>query len=179
MTGVGDSFLIQAFSKKPISKQEAVAEQGYIHPTDRAKKPAKRPKLDAAATAGLDADVGKEDEVWLIAAGAMGAFVHGLEDEFSEVRLAAIFSISRLASRASVLQKVAVEALIDMVNDEIAEVRIASIQGVGDMLQGCGLLRLNSDQLNVCLSGLHSQSGKVVLASHRLRYVVTIIVYPP
>ena len=49
------------------------------------KKPAKRLKLEAAPEAGADGDAGEAEEVWHIDAGAMGAFVHGLEDEFYEV----------------------------------------------------------------------------------------------
>ena len=58
-----------------------------------------------------------------MSAGACGAFVHGLEDEFLEVRSAAVTSICQLGTRSTSFAAQCVDFLVDMFNDEIQTVR--------------------------------------------------------
>ncbi|KAG7279067.1 LOW QUALITY PROTEIN: hypothetical protein CRUP_031703 [Coryphaenoides rupestris] len=63
----------------------------------------------------------------LIASGACGAFVHGLEDEMYEVRIAAVEALSLLAQSSPSFAEKCLDFLVDMFNDEIEEVRLQSI----------------------------------------------------
>ncbi|CAB1348848.1 unnamed protein product [Coregonus sp. 'balchen'] len=63
----------------------------------------------------------------LIASGACGAFVHGLEDEMYEVRIAAVDALSALAQSSASFAEKCLDFLVDMFNDEIEEVRLQSI----------------------------------------------------
>ncbi|KAI9583405.1 hypothetical protein GQX74_005153 [Glossina fuscipes] len=63
----------------------------------------------------------------LIASGACGALVHGLEDEFMEVRIAKVDSMCKLALRHPDFAVTSLDFLVDMFNDEIEEVRFKAI----------------------------------------------------
>ncbi|TKS80527.1 Integrator complex subunit 4 [Collichthys lucidus] len=63
----------------------------------------------------------------LIASGACGAFVHGLEDEMFEVRIAAVEALCQLARSSASFAEKCLDFLVDMFNDEIEEVRLQSI----------------------------------------------------
>lgn len=60
----------------------------------------------------------------LVSSGAAGAFVHGLEDEFYEVREATVVSICSLSGECQVLAQKALDFLADMFNDEIDSVGV-------------------------------------------------------
>ena len=59
----------------------------------------------------------------MMTGGACGAFVHGLEDEYYEVREAAIKAICVLCLTSTKLAMKALDFLADMFNDEIDSVR--------------------------------------------------------
>ncbi|TRZ02147.1 hypothetical protein DNTS_014240 [Danionella cerebrum] len=63
----------------------------------------------------------------LIDSGACGAFVHGLEDEMYEVRIAAVEALCSLAQSSPSFAEKCLDFLVDMFNDEIEEVRLQSI----------------------------------------------------
>ena len=69
----------------------------------------------------LDVDPGERS---LMSAGACGAFVHGLEDEYLEVRSAAVHSMCRLGMQSHAFAAQCVDFLVDMFNDEIQSVRL-------------------------------------------------------
>ena len=57
-----------------------------------------------------------------MSSGSCGAFVHCTEDEFMEVRSAAIQSMGELSGRSSEFGHASLDFLIDMINDEIQSV---------------------------------------------------------
>ena len=63
----------------------------------------------------------------LMSSGACGAFVHGLEDEFLEVRTAAVDSLCELANQSPSFAFTSLDFLVDMFNDEIETVRLNAI----------------------------------------------------
>ncbi|KAI9595034.1 armadillo-type protein [Syncephalis fuscata] len=65
-----------------------------------------------------------------VPASACGAFVHGLEDEFEEVRRAAIDSICKLSLACKPFASEAIKSLLDMVNDENDAVRLRAIRAL-------------------------------------------------
>ena len=68
----------------------------------------------------LDMDPGERS---LMSAGACGAFVHGLEDEYLEVRSATVNSMCQLGTHCIAFAVQCVDFLVDMFNDEIQSVR--------------------------------------------------------
>ena len=70
------------------------------------------------------------DSVSLMAMGACGAFIHGLEDEFMAVRLATIDALTFLSTKNGKLANLALDFLVDMFNDEIESVRLKAIEAL-------------------------------------------------
>ena len=66
-------------------------------------------------------------KVVLMGAGACGAFVHSLEDEYMEVRAAAVESMGRLCTQSRGFATLSLDFLVDMFNDEIEGVRLSAI----------------------------------------------------
>lgn len=93
----------------------------------------------------------EEEEDSIIPHGACGAFVSALEDEFMDVRKAAVYSLGRLASNRPTFAVSALEYLADMFNDEIADVRLDAIRALTPLIVHG---QLNSEQLNVILKCL-------------------------
>eukprot|EP00698_Gefionella_okellyi_P020826 TRINITY_DN6619_c0_g1_i1.p1 TRINITY_DN6619_c0_g1~~TRINITY_DN6619_c0_g1_i1.p1 ORF type:complete len:788 (+),score=179.67 TRINITY_DN6619_c0_g1_i1:42-2366(+) len=92
-----------------------------------------------------------------------GAFVHGLEDEFMEVRAATIDSMTELALRSDKFAAASVEFIVDMFNDEVDEVRVMAIHSLRRLGTGA---HLSEDLLAVALSALDDQSVDVRTAVH-------------
>jgi HEAT repeat protein len=70
-----------------------------------------------------------EDDNNVIARGACGAFIHGLEDEFQTVRVAALDALCTLAAKETTgdFAKQSMDYMVDMLNDEIEGVRLNAI----------------------------------------------------
>ena len=65
--------------------------------------------------------------------GTIGAFVHGLEDEFAEVRMAAVDAVCELGVRKPAFAAAAVPSLVDMFNDDIDAVRLNAISSISKL----------------------------------------------
>ena len=70
------------------------------------------------------------ENVNLMAMGACGAFIHGLEDEFLAVRSASIDALTTLSTKNPKLANLALDFLVDMFNDEIESVRLKAIEAL-------------------------------------------------
>lgn len=101
----------------------------------------------------------------LIESNAYGAFVHGLEDEYFEVRTSAINSICEISKRTPRFGRDAVELIVDMFNDEIEIVRINSLYSLSKF---GSVLKLTEDHLQTVLSIFHDVSLNVRIAVHTL-----------
>lgn len=70
----------------------------------------------------------------IMEAAACGAFVHALEDEYKQVRLAAIQSIETIVvlhcKKQPQLTGMGITALMDMFNDKMPEIRLAAIDAI-------------------------------------------------
>ncbi|XP_065887040.1 integrator complex subunit 4-like isoform X2 [Dysidea avara] len=106
-----------------------------------------------------------KNEVILINQGACGAFVQSLEDEYMEVRKAAIESICQLSSGCSRFAALCLDFLVDMFNDEIEAVRLHSISCVGRVSSN---ITLREDQLEPVLNVLKDKSSDIREALHKL-----------
>ncbi|XP_077987926.1 integrator complex subunit 4-like [Glandiceps talaboti] len=105
------------------------------------------------------------DNISLINTGACGAFVHGLEDEFLEVRTTAIDSLCELASQSPSFAHQSLDFLVDMFNDEIESVRLNAISS---LIKVNRLIELRQDQLETVLNVLDESSQDVREAVHEL-----------
>ncbi|KAJ8256789.1 hypothetical protein COCON_G00189410 [Conger conger] len=101
----------------------------------------------------------------LIDSGACGAFVHGLEDEMFEVRIAAVEALCALAQSSASFAGKCLDFLVDMFNDEIEEVRLQSIHV---LRQICTHITLREDQLDTVLAVLEDSSRDIREALHEL-----------
>lgn len=101
----------------------------------------------------------------LIASGACGAFVHGLEDEMFEVRIAAVEALCQLARSSPSFAEKCLDFLVDMFNDEIEEVRLESIHVLREISTH---ITLREDQLDTVLAVLEDSSRDIREALHEL-----------
>ncbi|KAM4566821.1 integrator complex subunit 4 [Odontesthes bonariensis] len=101
----------------------------------------------------------------LIASGACGAFVHGLEDEMFEVRIAAVEALCQLARSSPSFAEKCLDFLVDMFNDEIEEVRLQSIHVLRRISTH---ITLREDQLDTVLAVLEDSSRDIREALHEL-----------
>uniref|UniRef100_A0A6M2DDE3 Integrator complex subunit 4 n=1 Tax=Xenopsylla cheopis TaxID=163159 RepID=A0A6M2DDE3_XENCH len=170
MVKVGPSFLLQTLDKKLMSNMR---KKRSAH--ERAKEILTSGEWASGKRWGEDAPKEKvsADSVSLIGTGACGALVHGLEDEFLEVRNAAVDSMCILALHNSEFAEISLDFLVDMFNDEIEEVRLKAISSLSKISEN---IVLREDQLETILGaledfsvdvreGLHDMLGSCNLAS--------------
>ena len=84
----------------------------------------------------------------MISTGSCGAFIHGLEDEYLEVRSECVVSLGKLASSCPEFAAKSIDFLVDMFNDEIENVRLMSIQALCKITH---YVLLTDDQIDIVL----------------------------
>ncbi|RCH94569.1 Integrator complex subunit 4 [Rhizopus azygosporus] len=119
-----------------------------------------------------DFDV-ESDEFHLLDSGACGAFIHGLEDEYQEVRYASIDSIGELCLYNEELTKKAVENLVDMFNDEIDKIRVNAIQSLRK-IGTRSLVEFDEEQLEIAVGALEDKEPVARHATHDLFTVIRL-----
>ncbi|RIB01324.1 armadillo-type protein [Gigaspora rosea] len=111
-----------------------------------------------------DLDV-ESAELRILKSSACGAFIHGLEDAYQDVRNAAIDSICQLCMHNEKFSKRSVEFLVDMFQDEIDFVRLNSIKSlhkIGTQYP----IELDSELLQITLSVLNDADPLVRESTH-------------
>ncbi|KAH0625244.1 hypothetical protein JD844_033607 [Phrynosoma platyrhinos] len=118
MLQVSSHFLEQTLDKKLMSD---LRRKRTAH--ERAKELYSSGEFSSGRKWGDDAPKEEVDTgaVNLIESGACGAFVHGLEDEMYEVRIAAVEALCMLAQSSPSFAEKCLDFLVDMFNDEIEE----------------------------------------------------------
>ena len=104
-------------------------------------------------------------EISLMSAGACGAFVHSLEDECFEVRMAAVESMGQLSQQSASFASQCLDFLVDLFNDEIESVRLRAIKCLGQVSSS---IELREDQLETVLGVLDESSLEIRGALHEL-----------
>ncbi|KAJ1927287.1 hypothetical protein IWQ60_003059 [Tieghemiomyces parasiticus] len=153
------NYLSQTLSKKIMShlrRRPAFGKPGGKHGPRRNMIPVAEGDLDVEA-----------DEFRILDSGACGAFVHGLEDEYREVRNAAIHSLCALCLRSDDFARQAVDYLVDIFNDEIDYVRLNAITSLTKMAHKHHLT-LNSEQLQIIFGVMADADPTIRQAIHRL-----------
>ncbi|XP_012528801.1 integrator complex subunit 4 [Monomorium pharaonis] len=97
--------------------------------------------------------------------GSCGAFIHGLEDEFLEVRTAAVEALCTLSLEQPSIGRVSLDFMVDMFNDEIQDVRLRAIESLKKMSAS---VTLREDQLETILGALEDFSGEVREGLHAM-----------
>lgn len=100
------------------------------------------------------------DSISLMSSGACGAFVHGLEDEFLEVRSAAVESLCQLSLNNPDFANLSLDFLVDMFNDEIEDVRLKAIDSLRCISSH---ITLRDDQLETILGSRYSVYYKILI----------------
>ncbi|KAK2101035.1 Integrator complex subunit 4 [Saguinus oedipus] len=148
MEQVSSHFLEQTLDKKLMSD---LRRKRTAH--ERAKELYSSGEFSSGRKWGDDAPKEEVDTgaVNLIESGACGAFVHGLEDEMYEVRIAAVEALCMLAQSSPSFAEKCLDFLVDMFNDEIEEVRLQSIHTMRKISNN---ITLREDQLDTVLAVL-------------------------
>ncbi|KAH8291674.1 hypothetical protein KR018_005285 [Drosophila ironensis] len=155
MTAVSREFLHQTLDKKLMSnlrRKRTAHERGARLVTSGEWSSGKR-WADDAPQERLDART-----VSIIASGACGALIHGLEDEYLEVRTAAVSSMCKLALSRPEFAATSLDFMVDMFNDEIEDVRLKAIYSLTAIARH---IVLREDQLEIMLSSLEDYSVDV------------------
>ncbi|KAI9255512.1 armadillo-type protein [Sporodiniella umbellata] len=161
---VGSDMLQQTFSKQIMSHLK--------RNIPRYKQQQKKYTNGVIPVAEGDFDV-ESDEFHILDSGACGAFIHGLEDEYQEVRYASIDSICELCMYNEELTKKAVENLVDMFNDEIDKIRVNAIQSLRK-IGTRSLVQLDEEQLEIAVGAFEDSDPVARHASHDLLTVVRL-----
>ncbi|PRP82098.1 hypothetical protein PROFUN_03788 [Planoprotostelium fungivorum] len=152
--GVTEKYLLQTFSKEVL-----VGEQSGKLTLSRGKGREQQAE---------DEIIFSEEDVNLDN-GAIGVFIQCLEDEFWEVRNAALDAICELSLQSQSFAHRSVDFLVDMFNDEIDRVRINAINSLRKMEHR---VRLRENQLHIVLSALEDANAEVRAAVHRFLSVL-------
>ncbi|XP_044728880.1 integrator complex subunit 4 [Chrysoperla carnea] len=162
MQSVSSRFLQQTLDKKLMSnmrKKRTAHERAWENVTSGEWASGKK-WADDAPRELIDATT-----VNLMSSGACGALVHGLEDEFLEVRTAAVESLCHLSLNNSIFANIAIDFLVDMFNDEIEGVRLKAIDSLTRISKH---IVLREDQLETILGALEDYSIDVREGLHRM-----------
>jgi HEAT repeat protein len=129
LQGVSAPLLHQALSKKMV-KVDIVPKSAASSAKDKIKS-TEEGEMDADAMAAGEVDVVQVSAAAaLIESGSYGALIHALEDEFAEVRCAAVKTIATLSLRSEEFAAQSLEFLVDMFNDENELVRVITINSL-------------------------------------------------
>ncbi|CAO3663696.1 unnamed protein product [Umbelopsis ramanniana] len=165
---VDPNVLSQTFSKQIMSHntRKARGKKGA------ANKVVNRQSGKMIPVAEGDFDV-ESEEFRILDSGACGAFVHGLEDEYKEVRNASIDSICELCMYNDQFTTKAVDFLVDMFNDEIDQVRLNAIHSLRKIGKRTKLV-LDADQLEIVIGALEDADKTARESTHDLLRVVRL-----
>ncbi|XP_038209325.1 integrator complex subunit 4 [Zerene cesonia] len=159
---VSDRFLLQTLDKQLMSnmkKKKTAHERGAELVRSGAWASGRRWADDAPG------QLLEQATVQLLPGGAAGAFVHGLEDEFMEVRTAAVEAVCELSMENSIFATTSLDFLVDMFNDEIEDVRLRAIDSLTKISHH---IVLREDQLETILGALEDYSMDVREGLHRM-----------
>ncbi|XP_028760917.1 protein SIEL-like [Neltuma alba] len=121
-------------------------------------------------------EVGKKKEVFgrntteqfkMLAASVAGALVHGLEDEFFEVRKSACQSLQRLAVLSAEFAHEALNILMDVLNDDSVTVRLQALKTMYYMATS-GCLKVQEKHLHMFIGVLADNNREVRCAARKI-----------
>ena len=160
-TDVAPDFLEQTLDKKLMSN---LRKKRSAH--ERSRENFKSGEWSSGKKWADDAPLEELDPeaINLMDIGACGAFIHGLEDEFLEVRMASLESLCKLAISFPSFAQQSLDFLVDMFNDEIEDIRLKAIQCLSRI--GQQNITLRDDQIDIILGVLEDMSIDIREALH-------------
>ncbi|XP_027352291.1 protein SIEL isoform X3 [Abrus precatorius] len=145
MEMVSEDFLLQSLSKRVLAVGKRKETQGQ----------------------------GTSEQFDMLATNVAGALVHGLEDEFFEVRKSACQSICTLTSLSVEFAREALDLLVDALNDDSVVVRLQALETMHHMaINGC--LKLHEKHLCMFLLTLANNNWDVRYTERKLLKVVKL-----
>ncbi|XP_029127904.1 protein SIEL [Cajanus cajan] len=109
----------------------------------------------------------------LLATSVAGALVHGLEDEFFEVRKSVCESLCTLTNLSANFAREALDSLMDVLQDGSAVVRLQALETMHHMaINGC--LKLHEKHLHMFLGALMDNSWDVRYTDRKILKVVKL-----
>ncbi|KAI9506328.1 armadillo-type protein, partial [Coemansia spiralis] len=170
---VDSKFLSQTFSKQVMSHLRRFVPKGMMRGYGGRNRGVRSAHSKGfIPTPEGDTDV-ESEEFKLLDSGAAGAFVHGLEDEYQEVRDAAIESITELCTASADFSVKAVDFLVDMFNDSSDRVRLCAIRALV-AIGGRSLIQLTEEQLSIAYSAMKDSSYHVREGIYKFLAVSTL-----
>ncbi|KAJ2783417.1 hypothetical protein GGI15_002593 [Coemansia interrupta] len=154
---VDGGLLAQTFSKQVMSNLKRHRARGGHAGRGRGARGG--PAQGAIPTPPGDVDV-DSDDVRLLDSGAAGAFVHGLEDEYQEVRDAAIESMGELSAASADFAAKSVDFLVDMFNDSSDRVRLCAVRALAAIGERQPVA-LTDEQLAIAQSAMKDASRRM------------------
>ncbi|KAL5058233.1 hypothetical protein RYX36_029837 [Vicia faba] len=109
----------------------------------------------------------------MLATSVAGALMHGLEDEFFEVRKSACQSLHRLTILSVEFAREALDLLMDMLNDDSVVVRLQALETMHHMALN-GWLKLQEKHLHMFLGALVDNCREVRCAVRKILKVVRL-----
>ena len=146
---VSSKFLLQTLDKKLMSDLKVRKIQTMRQRTILASSEWSASAEPSAEPASSDSSLKDGDNLGLMTSGACGAFIHGLEDEFLEVRGEAVDSLCQLAVKSPPFAAKSIDFLLHMFNDEIEHVRLKAILALTKVLH---YVLLGDDQTDIVVS---------------------------
>ncbi|XP_010248865.1 PREDICTED: protein SIEL isoform X2 [Nelumbo nucifera] len=116
-----------------------------------------------------------EKELELSKSSAAGAFVHGLEDEFYEVRRSACNSLGMLSIFSLQFASDALDLLVDLLNDDSTVVRLQALETMYHMAK-CGCLRVQETHMHMLLGTLVDTSSLIRSAARKIFRIMKLSV---
>ncbi|KAH6578036.1 hypothetical protein BASA60_003809 [Batrachochytrium salamandrivorans] len=113
------------------------------------------------------------DDVSLMDSNMCGAFIHGLEDEFSIVRSSAIDAICELACVSRKFADMCIPFLVDMFNDENRHIRLNAITSVAK-ISVMWKFALKSELTETMTLALFDGDSNIRCATHKLIGMISV-----
>lgn len=113
------------------------------------------------------------EEFEISASSVAGVFVHGLEDEFFEVRKSACHSLRTLTMMSAEFSGKVLNLLMDVLNDDSVVVRLEALQTMLHMTTH-GLLKVQGTHMHMFLGTLMDSSTSIRSASRKILKLVKL-----
>ncbi|KAJ8331885.1 hypothetical protein BDV3_004610 [Batrachochytrium dendrobatidis] len=114
-----------------------------------------------------------DDKVSLLDSAMCGAFIHGLEDEYSIVRASAIDAMCELACIAKEFANLSIPFLVDMFNDEHKEIRLNAITSV-TKISVVWRFSLKAELTETITLALFDSDAQIRQATHTLIGIISV-----
>uniref|UniRef100_A0A9I9CKK5 Integrator complex subunit 4/Protein SIEL C-terminal Ig-like domain-containing protein n=1 Tax=Cucumis melo TaxID=3656 RepID=A0A9I9CKK5_CUCME len=113
------------------------------------------------------------EQLELLALNVAGAFVHGIEDEFYQVRRSACDAMFNLIILSTKFAGEALSLLMDMLNDDSVSVRLQALETLHHMAKS-NCLKLQEAHMHMFLNALKDNDGHVRSALRKLLKLVKL-----